>query len=170
MARAWLVLAGIMSVSAALQELPGYKTQFEVLKAGDGRSAGDSLRAAINLRLLPLPPLQKRSFPDVPFLLTFSLDGASGVAQKGAAGRPRDRTRDGDSQGDGQEVLEHQGMLLPSPLLLVVLAVCSRCLTSICIRVFGAAAGSGTEALHLQRRSAAGNHRLGPGMSGHGSW
>jgi hypothetical protein len=60
MARAWLALAlalaGVMSVSSALQELPGYKTQFEVLKAGDGRSAGNSLRAAINLRLLPLAP------------------------------------------------------------------------------------------------------------------
>ena len=46
-----LALAGVMSALAALQELPGYKTQFEVLKAGDGRSAGDSLRAVINLSL-----------------------------------------------------------------------------------------------------------------------
>jgi hypothetical protein len=106
---------------------------------------------------------------DAPFLLTFSLYGASGVAQKGAAGRPRDRARDRDGQGDGKEVLEHQGMLLHSPPLLAVLAVCSRSLTSICIGVIGAAAGSRTEALHLQRRRAAGDHRLGPGMPGHGS-
>jgi len=33
-----LALAGVLSASAAMQELPGFKTQFEVVTAGgDGR-------------------------------------------------------------------------------------------------------------------------------------